>query len=319
MSKKIIENLNDFALSKENVKANPFFTKVGIVGCGKEGQNIACVAARNGFEVVFIELSEEKIEAAYEGIKSLIDDIINQWGLTKGDKRNIMSRIKGSTDYKDLAGCDIVIESIRANRGQRRSVQERKDVFKMIEKHVSKDTVIATNTATIIVTELSSELEHKDRCLGLFFYIASSESRFVEIVKGLYTSDEVCDKTKQFILQLNRKTVKIQETAGLIGVRMITMIINEACEIFMQGIADKEAIDESLRVAHGMRMGPFAQADKIGLHKIDRWLEDMYNDYGQVKYKPNPLLKQLVRANHLGVETREGFYKYDEAGNKVNA
>lgn len=317
MSEKIIENLNDFALSRESMKSNPFFTKVGIVGCGKEGQNIACVAARNGFEVVFVELSEERIDNAYEGIKSLIDDIISKWGLTKGDKRNIMSRIKGSTSYKDLAGCDIVIEAIRANKGQSRSVEMRKEVFKKIEENVSKETIIATNTATIVVTELSSELQYKERCLGLYFYIASSESRFVEIVKGLYTSEEACDKTQQFVSQLRRKSVRIQENSGIIGVRMIAMIINEACEILMQGIADKQSIDETLRVAHGMRLGPFKQADSIGLHKVCRWLEDMYLEYGQVKYKPSPLLKQLVRANHLGVETGEGFYQYDQQGNLI--
>ena len=316
MSTEIIyEPIEEFGLSKKDIKRT-LFSKIGIIGCGLVGQNIARVASFYGVEVVFIEVSEVKIREAYRNIDKILDHRIEHWGLTQGEKRAILSRIKGTLDYKDLAGCDFVIEAIRAiDRGGK--IKERKAIFKKIEESVDRDCIIATNSTTIVVTELSSELEHKDRCVSLHFFVSSPEARIIEVVKGLYTSKEAYDKVCKFVKLINRKIVPVEESAGLVSVRLFVVLLNEACEILMEGISNIEDIDQTLRIGYGMRLGPFEIADKVGLDKIVRWMENIYNEFGDIRYKPSQYIKRLVRAKQMGIEKGKGFYKYDEKGNKI--
>ena len=311
----IYEAIEEFGLIKKE-KSSTLFSRIGVVGCGIVGQNIARIASFYGIEVVFIEVSEEKIREAYRNIGKVLDQRIEHWGLTSGEKRAILSRIKGSLDYKDLSGCDFVIEAIRAvDRGGK--IKERKEIFKKIEKVVAEDCIIATNSTTIVITELSSELVHKERCVSLHFLIASAEARMVEVVKGLYTTDEAYAKVCKFVQMINRKVVPVEESAGLVTVRMFVVILNEACEMLMEGISSIEHIDETMRIGFGMRLSPFEMADKMGLDKMVRWMDNIYNEFGDVRYKPSPYVKRLVRAKQLGESTGKGFYEYDENGTRI--
>ena len=149
-SELIHEPIEEFGLIKKKVSKS-LFSKIGIVGCGLVGQNIARVASFYGIEVVFIEVSEEKVREAYKNIGKILDNRIEHWGLTESEKRAILARIKGSLDYKDLAGCDFVVEAIRAvDRGGK--IKERKKIFKKIEKVVHRDCIIGTNSTTIVIT-----------------------------------------------------------------------------------------------------------------------------------------------------------------------
>ncbi|RKD85030.1 3-hydroxyacyl-CoA dehydrogenase family protein [Mangrovibacterium diazotrophicum] len=314
-SEVLYEAIEDFGLIKKE-KSKTLFSKIGIVGCGIVGQNFARVASFYGIEVVFIEVSEEKIREAYRNIGKVLDQRIEHWGLTSGEKRAILSRIKGSLDYKDLAGCDFVVEAIRAvDRGGK--LKERKAIFKQIEQVVDEDCIIATNSTTIVITELASELVHRERCVSIHFLIASSEAKMVEVVKGLYTSEEAYAKVCKFVQLINRKVIPVEESAGLIAVRMFVVMLNEACEMLMEGISSIEHIDETMRIGFGMRLSPFAMADKMGLDKIVRWMDNIYNEFGDVRYKPSPYIKRLVRAKQLGEVTGKGFYEYDEEGNRI--
>ena len=316
-SETIYEPIEEFGLIKKQVSKS-LFSKIGIVGCGLVGQNMARVASFYGIEVVFIEISEDKIREAYRNIGKVLDNRIEHWGLTQSEKRAILSRIKGSLDYKDLAGCDFVVEAIRAiDRGDK--IKERKNIFKKIEDVVDRDCIIGTNSTTIIITELSSDMKYKDRCVSLHFFVSSREARIMEIVKGLYTSDEAYDKVCKFVKLINRKIVPVEESAGLVSVRLFVVLLNEACEALMEGIATMEDIDATMKIGLGMRLGPFEVADKMGLEKIVRWMENIYSEFGDVHYKPSPYIKRLVRAKQLGVATGKGFYKYDEEGNRLSA
>jgi len=314
-SEVIYEPIEEFGLSKKNV-SRTLFSKIGIIGCGLVGQNIARVASFYGIEVVFIEVTEEKIQEAYKNIEKILDERIEHWGITQGEKRAILSRIKGSLNYKDLVGCDFVIEAIRAvDRGGK--IKERKDILHRIEAVVEPDCIIATHSTTIVITELSSDLEHRDRCVSLHFFINSQEARIVEVVRGLYTTDESYQKVCKFVTLINRKIVPVQESAGLVSVRIFVVLLNEACEILMEGISNIEDIDQTMKIGFGMRLGPFELADKMGLDKILRWMDNIYNEFGDIRYKPNPYLRKLVRAKHLGLESAQGFYKYDEKGKPI--
>lgn len=314
-SEVIYEPIEDFGLVEKN-KSKALFSKIGVIGCGLVGQNIARVASFFGIEVVFIEVSEDKIREAYKNIEKVLDERIEHWGITSGEKRAILSRIKGSLDYQDLKGCDFVIEAIRAvDRGGK--IKERKEIFHKIEEVVDTDCIIATHSTTIVITELSSDLKCRDRCVSLHFFVNHQEARVVEVVRGLYTTDESYQKVCQFVALINRKIVPVQESAGLVSVRIFVVLLNEACEILMEGISNIDDVDQLMRIGFGMRLGPFELADKMGLDKILRWMDNIYNEFGDIRYKPSPYLRRLVRAKHLGIESGDGFYKYDENGKKI--
>ncbi len=318
MAEILVEPIEGYALSKNKKKGTTLFSKVGVVGCGKEGQSIARIASWHGMEVVFLELTEEKIETAIANIGKELDNRIENWGLTPSEKKAIMSRIKGTMDYKDLAECDFVIEAIRSDDKGARSIDARKEVFKKIEEIVREDTIIATNSTTIIITELASEMKKPERCISLHFFVTSPEARIIEVVKGLYTSEEVYNRVCTFVKLINRDVIPVEESAGLVSVRLYVTLLNEACQVLMEGIATMSDIDKTMKVGLGMRFGPFRTADIIGLSKITKWMDNLYEEFGSSKYKPSPLIKRLVRAKHLGVVSGEGFYKYDENGNVIS-
>lgn len=312
----VYEPIEEFGLVKKD-RSKALFSKIGIVGCGLIGQNMARVASFYGLEVVFIEVNDEKILDAFMGIEKILDDRIEHWGLTEGEKRAILSRIKGTMDYKDLSGCDFVIEAIRAiDRGTK--VKERKNIFHKIEEVVDEDCIIATNSTTIIITELSSDLVHRERCVSLHFFVSSQEARIMEVVRSLYTSDESYQKVCKFITLINRKIVRVEESPGLVSVRLFVVLLNEACDILMESISTVDDIDQTMKIGFGMRLGPFEVADKMGLEKVVRWMDNIYDEFGDIRYKPNPYLRKLVRAKHMGIDSGEGFYKYDENGKKIS-
>ncbi len=315
MSNVPVEPIEKYALSKKD-KPKILFSKVGIVGCGSTGQSIARLISQHGMEVVFIELNEQAVKAAYEGIERELDVQIDHWGMTEGEKKAILQRIQGHTNYKYLAGCDLVIESI-LSKHREYSVDVRKAVFKNIEQHVSPQAIIATNSTTLVITELSSELEHKERCVSVHFISSLPDSRIVEVVRGLYTSEETYNNIKKFIKLIGKRSIPVEESPGLISVRMFVPIINEACEILMEGVGKMTDIDHIMRTGLGLSLGPFEMSDKVGLDKVLRWMDNLYQEFGDIKYKASPLIKRLVRANQLGRKTRKGFYEYDEDGKKI--
>lgn len=317
MAEIVVEPIEKYALHKKK-REKTLFSKIGVVGCGKEGQSIARIASWHGMEVVFIELSLEKIESAILGISRELDQRIENWGLTISEKRAILSRIKGSLDYKDLADCDFVIEAIRSDEKTGiRSIDMRKEIFKGIEAVVDRDAIIATNATTIVISELASELVYRDRCVSLHFFVTLSEARIIEVVKGLYTTDEAYQRVCTFVKLINRDVIPVEESAGLVSVRLYVTLLNEACEALMEGIATMEDIDKTMLVGLGMRFGPFHMADIIGLNKVVKWMDNLFDEFGEPKYKASPLIKRMVRAKRLGVQTGEGFYKYDAEGRKI--
>jgi len=306
--------LQDYALSQKATKAS-LFSKIGIVGCGKEGQNIARMAAFNGMEVRFVELSQKKIDTAIEAIGTQLDQRIESWGLTSSEKKTIMGRISGSTSYEVLKDCDFVVEAVlREGLSSDESILLRQSIFEKIESVVREDCIIATNATTVIVSELSANLKVKDRCVSVHFFMNSPDARVVEVVRGLWTSDEVYEKVMRFMSIVKRHVVPVHESVGLIGVRMMVTMINEACDIFMEGVSSIKDIDDAIRIGYGVRHGVFQLADIIGLEKIERWGENLFGEFGKLQHKPSPIIKRLVRAKQYGVSTGAGFFTYDEKG-----
>jgi len=310
-----IEKLEDYGLSKDN-KPKTLFSRVGIIGAGSVGQNIARMVSSKGLDVIILDLTKEKIDQAFTDMAKELDRMIERWGMTNSEKLGILSRIKGTIDYSDLRGCDIVIEAIKSS-SRDRTHDERSEILQKIEMHVDRDTIIATNSSTHVITELSADLIHKDRCLSFHFLTPEADARVVEIVKGLYTSQEAYENSIKFANLIGKKVVSVKESPGIISTRLIVPFINEACEILMEGVGSMEDIDLTMKVGFGLPLGPFEMADKIGLDKILRWCENLYDEFGDLKYKASPILKKLVRANQWGRRTGRGFYEYNKDGMKI--
>jgi 3-hydroxybutyryl-CoA dehydrogenase len=315
MSEIIYESIEEFGLSKK-AKSSKLFSKVGIVGCGNDGQYIARVCSSYGIEVTFVEDSEEKIRSSLAQIEAMMDSRIRNWGATESEKKAVMSRIRGTTNLSDLKDSDLVIEAIHTNY-KSRNLDQRRKVFEDLEKIVDRKCIIATNSTIVIVSDLSENLIYKDRCISIHFMINSNEARIVEVTKGLHTSNEVYDKVSQFVKMVNRIVIPVEESVGLISVRMFTVILNEACEMVLEGVGNIEDIEKLMITGYGMRLGPFTIADIVGLDRTARWMENLFNDFGSPRYKPNPLIKKLLRLQHYGISTKQGFYKYDESGNRI--
>jgi 3-hydroxybutyryl-CoA dehydrogenase len=315
MAEIIVESIENYGLSQKSV-TRTLFSKVGLVGCGTVGQNIALLISQKELEVVFIELSEEKVSSAFCLMEQELDNMIGRWGMTPGEKRAILSRISGFVGYEHLRNCDLVIEAIRSKTREQR-ITCRKEVFKNIEKYVSPEAIIATNSTTIAITELSSELEYKERCVSLHFLTNAPGAKMIEVVRSLYTSDAVFDKVIKFITMIGKTIVQVQESPGLISIRLFAAMVNEACEILMEGVGNKFDIDTTMRIGLGLTLGPFELADRVGLDKVERWMDNLYGEFGDIKYKASPILKRHVRAHQYGRSTGQGFYSYDDTGRKT--
>lgn len=304
------ERLEDFSLGK-SMQPKGSIHKVGIVGCGAMGQEIAVLISQSGIEVVFVDLSDERVGEIINRISRHLDDRISKWGLTGSEKKLILSRIKGSTDYSILSDSNVVFETVNSKK-KGTSLELRQEIFKKIEAVVSPKAVITSNTATLMISEISSVLKDPGRAMGLHFFSPVSKVKIIEAVRSVYTTSETYEMVSKLALMIGKKLVNVNESAGNISTRMLVPLVNEACEILMEGVATVADIDETMKETSGLQLGPFEMADKIGLDKVLKWMENLYIEFGEQKYKPSPVLKRLVRANLTGRRTGEGFYLYKD-------
>lgn len=302
------ETLADFSLGKR-IQPKGMIQKVGVIGCGAVGQEITRAISEYGLDVVFLDVDQERIKLIFQQIEEQIDEVIHHWGLTPGEKRAIMSRIKGTTDYNDLKDCDIVIESI-SSRKRGTSVEIRKEIFKKVEEVVRPDAIISSNIATLMISDLASGLKHPERAIGIHFILPVYKTHVIEVVRGINSSEDAYEQVLKFASMINKRVIRLNESPGNIVTRMLVATVNEACEILMEGVASVADIDIAMKESSGHLFGPFEMADRIGLDKILKYMDNLYMEFGDKKYKPSPIIKRLVRANYLGRITGRGFYNY---------
>jgi len=309
------EQLERFGLNKQ-IQPKGTLQKVGLIGCGSIGQEITLHVSQKGIEIVFIDLNETRIEEIMNRMNRELDDLINKWGMTSGEKKLVLSRIKGSTNYQDISDCDIIIETIHSKKPGT-SLEERKKVFMEVEKYVKSDTVITSNTATLIISDLAAVLKNPERAVGMHFISPIDKINIVETVRHFYTSDDAYTMVKKFAKMIGKKAIEVSESPGNISTRMIVTIINEACGLLMEGVASIADIDEVMMEATGNSFGPFEMADRYGVDKILKWMENLYREFGESKYKPNPIMKRMVRARMYGRRVGEGFYHWEGDVKKI--
>ncbi len=283
---------------------------VGILGCGSVGQVITRHVAQYGMDVVFLDISDERIEEIFIELENQLDEVIAHWGITPSEKKLILSRIKGTTKMVELKECDLIIETI-SSRQKGTLIEMRQDLFRKVEEVVSDDAIISSDLSTLMISDLAKVLKHPQRAIGLHFIEPIDKTRIVEVVRGLKTTDEIYEKVERFLKMIDRRAVLVNESPGNISTRMLIPLINEACEILMEGVASVADIDETMKETTGYIYGAFEIADRIGLDKILKYMDNLYQEFGDKKYKASPIIKRLVRANFLGVQTCKGFYTYD--------
>ncbi len=304
------EVLEDYALSKK-VSRKGTLQNVGIIGCGTMGQEIARVISQHGINVIFIDLSEEKVKEVFVELSRHLDNEIGKWGLTKNDKKVILSRIKGSANYNDIKDCDLIIEIVNSKKPGT-NLEIRKEVFAKVEAVVREDTIICSNTSTLMISELAMELKHPERAVGFHFLSPASTVKLVEVVRGVKTNDQSYDLVIKFAKMIDKKAITLHESPGNISTRLIVTLINQACETLMEGVASTSCIDETLKLGFGLQFGPLEMADRIGLDKLIKWMNNLYQEFGEQQFKPNPIIKRLYRSGHFGRRTNFGFYKYKD-------
>jgi 3-hydroxybutyryl-CoA dehydrogenase len=304
------ETLEDFSLSKR-IQKKGSIQKIAIIGCGNMGQEIARLISQHGMEVIFIELSEEKIPEVFIDLEKQLDESINKWGLTEGEKKVILSRIKGTTDYNKIRDVDLVIETTNSKKPGT-NLESRKEVFRRVEEYVSSDTVITSNNSTLMISDLATGMIHPERTVGLHFITPASTVKIVEVVRGLETNDASYEFVIKFAKMIDKTPITIHESPGHISARLIVPLINEACDLIMEGVSSVQCIDTTMKMGYGLLYGPFEMADRIGLDKLLKWMDNLYAEFGNQQYKPSPIIKRLVRAGYKGKKNGRGFYKYQD-------
>lgn len=288
----------------------PPVKQIGVLGAGPMGRGIAELAASRGIEVVLVDRVQAQIEQAPKLIDLALQHQLEKWAITDAEKRVIFGRIHFSAHLTDFENCDVVIETLVED------LEIKKELFRTLDQICPKHCVLATNTSTLSITAMAAGTFRPARCIGLHFLQPVTRTRVVEVVRGLKTSDETVASCVECLMALDKTGVEVHESPGYITSRLMAPLMNEAANLLMEGVATADAIDTAMRLGYHMDRGPLEMADRMGLNTLLVVLERLWEEYGDPRYRPSPLLKKLVRAGHIGVDTGEGFFKYDEAGNR---
>jgi len=304
-----LEDLQSPILSRR--KGDDRFRMVGIIGLGVMGQGIAETVAGAGIDVIAVEKNDAKLKEGLDGISKAMDLEIKRWGKTASEKRAVISRIRGTTSLAGLKDCDIVIEAVDENPELKRQLIEG---FYAIGK---ESAVFISNTATLSLTKLAAGAKQSERIIGMHFLNPVTQVQLVEIVRAMKTSDETFKFVQAFAKRIGKTPVEVFEYPGFVTTRTILPMINEAMHVVMEGIAKAEDIDTAMRLGYQMGIGPLEMADTMGLDEVLMWMETLFHELGEPRYRPCPLLRRMVRERKLGKKVGEGFFKYNEDGKRL--
>jgi 3-hydroxybutyryl-CoA dehydrogenase len=286
--------------------------KVMIVGGGVMGRGISQLLAAAGVDVTLVDLKEEIIEQSMRLLAEEMDAEIEKWGMTISEKKAVLSRIKGTTEYEGADKVDLVIEAVPED------LELKREIFERLDRLTRQEVILVSHTSTLSITEIAAATTRPDKVIGLHFLPPVTKIPLVEVVRGLKTSQETISVIKEFAEEhLNKTVVTVYEYPGYVTTRIIVPLLNEAMHVLMEGIASAEDIDTAMKLGYGFNVGPLALADMMGLDEVMSWMENLLNELSEHKYNPCPLLRKLVRAGHLGKKTGQGFFKYDEEGNNI--
>jgi 3-hydroxybutyryl-CoA dehydrogenase len=280
-----------------------------VVGAGTMGQGIATACAAAGLDVLIADLSGRHAERGLREIAEALDRDIAKWRRTESEKRAALARIRTVDALAGLEAAQFVIDAIPDD------MAAKSKLFQELDRVCPPEDVLATNTSTLSVTEIAAHTGRPDRVIGLHFLQPVTMVPLVEVVRGLATSEQTFQTALELVRLLGKTGVEVFEYPGYLTTRVILPFLNEAMHVVMEGVATAEAVDTAMRLGYGLPVGPLALADRMGLDEVMRWMRHLFEELGDLKYRPCPLLRKMIRAGHLGVKSGQGFFAYDESGN----
>jgi len=284
--------------------------KIAVIGAGTMGNGIAHVFAQNGIEVHLIDISQLALERAMKTIEKNMDRQIKKELLSVEDKRKALGLIRTFTEIQEgVRGRDLIIEAATEDKTLK------KQIFSEIDQYTPANAILASNTSSISITQLAASTKRSTHVIGMHFMNPVPVMKLVEIINGYDTTEEVNAAITGLAIRLGKTPVTVQDYPGFVSNRILMPMINEAIYTLYEGVADAEAIDTVMKLGMAHPMGPLTLADFIGLDVCLSILNVLYEGFGNPKYAPCPLLKNMVVAGHLGRKTGKGFYEYEDNKN----
>jgi 3-hydroxybutyryl-CoA dehydrogenase len=279
--------------------------RLAVLGAGIMGAGIAQVAAQVGIEVRMRDVEDRFIDKGMDAIRKSLDRFVKKDKITLADADAAVARVKTTTDLGEaVEDVDIVIEAIPEN------MELKRDTFGAIDKVCAPHVIFASNTSGLSITQMASATNRADRFVGIHFFNPVPMMQLVELVKGYGTSDETLAAARDLAARMGKTSVVVKDTPGFITTRFIGVLQNEALHALAEGIASAEDIDTAMKLGMNHPMGPLELADFVGLDTLLHCMEHLYEEYGDPKYRPPFILRQMVRAGHLGRKTGKGIYDY---------
>jgi 3-hydroxybutyryl-CoA dehydrogenase len=279
-------------------------TTVGIIGAGTMGNGIAQACATSGIQVVIVDISEAAVAKGIANVANSLERLLKKEKISATDRDAALSRIKGSTSYDDLKAAHLVIEAATENHDLKVKI------LKQIDAIVPADVIVASNTSSISITKLAAVTSRPDRFIGMHFFNPVPMMALVEIIRGLQTSDATHDAVHAMAKALGKTPITVKNAPGFVVNRILVPMINEAFFVLSEGLATPEDIDAGMKLGCNQPIGPLALADMIGLDVCLAVMEVYLSEFGDSKYRPCPLLREMVAAGRLGRKTGRGVYAY---------
>jgi len=283
--------------------------QVGVLGCGLMGSGIAQVSAAAGYPTLVKEVSDEFLKKGIGSIEKSLGKFVEKGKLTADQRTEALGRLKGTTKFEDLADCDIVIEAITEN------LEVKRETYATIDRIVKPGAIFASNTSSLVITEMMTATKRVDRFIGMHFFNPVPLMQLVEVVGTITTSKGILDEAMKFAASLGKVPIRTSDRSGFIVNRLLVPYLLDAVRALEEGVGNVEDIDKGMKLGCGYPMGPFTLLDFVGLETTYYIANIMFEEFREKRFAPPPLLKRLVLAGHHGKKTGRGFYDYADPAN----